>query len=237
MALSIAHQEENEATGSTRDLTMSCSGTDKLLLVFVTMQSTNLSVSTLTWDQGGVGEGLTFVAAHEGSGTFGGRVELWRKIGPTNGTSKTLRAVMSAADDVALMAYCFNGAHQTTPLSSTVSADGQSTTPQVNNLVSASDEIAVDGFVGVDIGGGDPVINSADSGQTIRAELENINSYACHGSSTETGAADVDMGWTVSQTVNWAQMMVAVKPVGAAPSAWPHGPLGHPLHGALGGPI
>lgn len=186
------------------------------MLVGVTLNNYNSeTVSSITYN----GAALTPVGSV--ASTTNIRVEIWRLIAPTTGThdvvitfSANLRYGAKAG------VATFTGAHQTTPLGTFASANGNSAGPATVNVTSATNELVFD-TVGCQ-GDEDGLFCSSLSVGGGQTQLWNLS--ALEGStngeqtlaaaSTEPGAASVTMSWTIApaSAAPWAIGAVPIKP-------------------------
>ena len=133
--------------------------------------------------------------------------------------------------NIGIIVATFEDVDQTTP------TDAWSTPDTGANIAiavsSATDDIVV-GYVSADAN----TITAAGD-LTERAAEENFGSDGFSiGLGTAAGAATVDANWTnAAGSYGAGGIAVNINNAAAAPTANPRGPLGHPLHGPLGGPI
>ena len=153
---------------------------------------------------------------------------------PASGSNTITVTFNTTIDDGILGAVSFTGVDQTTPVGTEQTATGDSTTASVTGIVSAADELVVD-FLYTAWSQA-----TVDGGQTLQWERDHTNGFSTAGMSTKVGAASTSMQWTQQSASsgddNWSIGGVGVKPAAVA-GARPQGPVGHPLVGALGGPI
>ncbi|HEX9676925.1 MAG TPA: hypothetical protein VGA07_13200, partial [Anaerolineales bacterium] len=206
---------DGTSSGSTQrtgiTISHATSGTDRLMLVGVTVNpNQDETVSSITYN----GTSLTLVGSAQQSNDA--RVEIWRLIAPDTGThdvviSFSASLLLGAKAGVAT----FTGVHQTTPLGTFASANGDSAGPATVDISSASNELVFD-----TVGCEGCTSLSVGAGQTQRwylTALENSNAsfQELAGASTEPGAATVTMSWTLGATNAWAIGAVPVKPAGS----------------------
>ncbi len=191
-----------------------CTGADRLLLVWVFFDRGNGSynVSSLTY----AGVAMTQVTTF----AYGYRyAELWRLVAPAEGANNIAATYSNVGPTakIIIRAFSYTGVDQTTPLGSMSYATGYGATASLV-VASATNELVTD-MVSVQSAGAN-VLVGAD--QTSRYESDNATTgIAALGFSEEAGAASVTMTWTFGGD-NWEIAAVPIKPVGAAtPSGIP----------------
>jgi len=191
-------------TGSTLNISHTTSGSNRLMLVGVSIgEDFPPSVSSITYD----GSKLTsegFVVSSDG-----GTVEIFSLVAPSVGTFDVI-VTLSGAGDANVGVMTFTDVDQTTPLGTFASASGDDTNGTVA-VSSAADEL-VFGVV---------TVNALDqnlvpgAGQTEQWDLfTGVESNG--GASTEAGAASVDMSWTWTDSTGWAIGGISIKPVSSS---------------------
>src|SRR5216117_349823 len=102
----------NVATVDLTTLTIAAGANIALMAVLIIADADPLSPA-LNWDQTGTPQAMTEInSASVGTGFNGQRIHLFGRIAPTIG-NKTLRATISAAQDIILWAFALNGVNQT----------------------------------------------------------------------------------------------------------------------------
>lgn len=206
--MAIAVDAVSSASGSgTGPFTWShtCTGSDRLLLVFITIYHISSTVSGVTYN------GVAATAVPSGSATNGNyAVYSYYLIAPATSSNTVSVSVSGGVYDVGVAAISLTGVHQSSPLGTAVTATGSSTTPSVN-VSSAADEIVVDGLVIVHNG-----TLSVGAGQTSRWNAATGNGFIKQAGSTEGGTGTTTMSWTNSTSQDWATVGIPVKPVAAA---------------------
>lgn len=218
--MAVAYDAASSSSGvSVATLTWShtCSGSDRVLYALLEFDATAVTVSSVTYN----GAALTSVGRVAGAGSFGGVVEIWRRIAPSTGANNIV-ANFSANTDIVGGGHSFTGADQTTPNGTFTSATGTSTAPSVS-ITSASDEIVIDGVLHTHSTGGTPTL-SVGAGQTQRWNAT-PSVWIVGGGSTEAGAGSVTMSWTASPSDPWAIAGVSVKPAAGGAVTTPPRPL------------
>lgn len=185
------------------------SGSDRMLIVGVSIRKNAVSVSNITY--GGTG-GFTLIGTQIDGGADH-RVELWYKLAPDVGTAN-IEVTLNGPQEVVGGAVSFFGVDQSAPLGAFAGAQGTSANPSID-VPSADGEMIIDilsasGDSGaVTVGGGQ---TERWSGNTGTGDGNEFGS-----GSTELGASSVTMSWTLTNANKWAIGAVSVKPA-AAPS-------------------
>lgn len=205
------------AQGTSANISHTCSGSDRLLIVTVGTDGRAQSVTSATYN--GVALTRAIRRQHTNTDAFAGFEELWYLVNPATGTN-TLVLNLSTSMQVQAVISSYTGVHQSTPLGTAVGADGVSTGPSVI-VGSAGDELVVDGLGFYK----DPAAASTltpGAGQTRNGTQVSFANNFVHGSSSrEAGAASVTMSWTSSQSDNWVLVAVPIKPAGAGTTILP----------------
>lgn len=196
-------------------LSHTCTGTDRLLLVWVFFDRGNGSYTASGITYAGVA--LSQVDTFSDGTRY---AELWSLLAPTEGAN-TLAATYNNVGPTAkvlIRAVSYTGVHQTTPLGTLSSAYGTTNAPTVT-VASATNEVVAD-YVWV-YSGGFNIVVGAD--QMSRHEIDNgALGYGAHGWSDEAGASSVTMSWSIATSDSWMIGAVPIKPVGAdTPSGIP----------------
>ncbi|MBI2327901.1 prepilin-type N-terminal cleavage/methylation domain-containing protein [Candidatus Curtissbacteria bacterium] len=188
-------------------------GANRLLIVGVSIGE-DKSVSTITYGS----QGLTFRgAAYSGTSVDDARAEIWSLVNPTSGTN-TITVNLDGTTAIAAGATSWTNVNQATPLGTTATGWGNSTSPQVN-VTSAGSEVVVD-TLSAD---GTPTA-AVGAGQTQHWNVQGGDVFkSTRGAgSSEIGAAATTMSWTLNSSRKWALVAVAIKPAAPSPSqvAW-----------------
>lgn len=189
-----------------------CSGSDRVLIVGVTVMDPTGNAPTVT----GVtynGVALTQIQSNgwDDAGSFYLRSYLWRLIAPATGAN-TVQVTLSAAPNTSIGgAVSVTGAHQTTPETGTAGTNNITGSAISTTLGSTVNDLCADCTVVWD---GTGLV--VDAGQTERWKESNADTV-WHGGSTEPGAASVTMGWTWTNANNFAcHSMVSIAQAAAA---------------------
>jgi hypothetical protein len=217
ITLNVAATPAFEAGGATQDRLESASvtiaaNTDRVLMVGVLSGAgTPVDPSAVRWGGSG-GTALTQVGATVDCGA-NVKLSLWRLIAP-NATTSTIHVTWgSSQDERAIVAACYDGVDQTTPLRASSSATGHSTTPSIN-ATSVSGDWVVDAIGFLDTGGGAQTI-AVGANQTSHGEVEGANlTYEALGHSHEVATGvSTTMSWTTSGgAVDWGIIAAALIP-------------------------
>ena len=201
--VSIDAVSEDTTTDSSVTIPHTTSGTNRLMLVGVSMApKSGYTVSAITYN----GDNLSVVGTREQSDKA--RIEIWRLIAPDIGTHDVVVTLSNSGHEgAAVGVMTFNNVDQTSPLGTFVSAVGDAGSPTVN-VSSAAGELIFDTLVLEHDG---DLSITPGSGQTERWDLDvgKINA----GGSTKPGAASVTMSWSFVGDKKWALGAVPVKPV------------------------
>lgn len=171
----------------------------------------------LAWIQVPTGRTITAATYAGAAMTFGANkvadqdLHCYYKIGPATGANDVSFTMSGAANEMVGGSQSFNGADQTTPFGTFVTASGTSNFEPSITVTSAIGEIVADGMAWHT--SNPEITRTVGAGQTERFfSSGGINAKAGVGS-TEAGAASVPMTWTLSAISNWQQIGVSVKPV------------------------
>ena len=189
------------STGGDFSVSHTTSGTDRLMLVGVSMNlGGSQTVSSVTYN----GDSLSLVGVKEAGDA---RIEIWALLAPDVGTFNVDIAFSSPTDGNTAGVMTFTGVDQSTPLGAFASDFGYGESTASATVSSAADEL-VFGVVSID----DPNFRvlTEGAGQTERWELDGFQTTG--GGSTAPGAPSVNMSWTWAPSDNWAAGGVSIKP-------------------------
>ncbi|NND90634.1 MAG: DUF2341 domain-containing protein, partial [Granulosicoccus sp.] len=202
LSATVDTSSSGSTSGSTLTISHTTSGTDRLMIVGVSLSPKNgESVSSVTYN----GSNLTLVGVIEETAGKA-RVELWQMVAPATGThdvTVTFNAVVPEGATAGVMT--FNGVDQTTPLGSFVSAEDKTGIASVNVSTEVGDLV----FSTV-AASSDSLVNLSEaSGQSeywdlFQSMVEGAGSTKVATSTSET------MSWTFP-TNEWAIGGVAIK--------------------------
>lgn len=192
---------------STLSWAHTCTGSDRLLVVIVTLANTSArTVSSVTYN----GVGLTFSHGVSAGDVANLRSELWYVIAPATGSNTIAITASGDCEVLAGGGVSVTGAHQVTPLADTDSGSSTGATSASLTLTSAADGLVVDGLC-----------SYANANFTVGAdqtERWNAESGVSPGEgftidyagSTEPGAASVTMSWTLANNRPYAHVAAAI---------------------------
>jgi hypothetical protein len=156
------------------------------------------------------GNAATLIARDVFAGSSNFRIDLWGYTAPPTGAQTIQVTFPLTASDVYANSSNYTGVHQSAPLGTPATANGNSAAPSVA-VGSAADELVVDGVYH----NGTATL-TVDGSQTQRWQGDPPANDGTTGHSTEAGAASVTMSWSLSPSAEWAIALVALKPAGAA---------------------
>jgi hypothetical protein len=181
------------------------SGTDRLMLVGISINDDNLEiVASVTYN----GVALSKVGSIDNSRSSGddARVEIWRLIAPATGTHDVVITFSAPLSEQAVAGVMtFTGADQTSPLGPFVSAENDPS-PAAVTVSSATGDL-VFGVVASEYGA-----ITTDPGQTERWDIRAGSSSTYGAGSTKAGAPSVTLKWTIGCDAHWAAAGVSIRP-------------------------
>ncbi|MGD9109716.1 MAG: hypothetical protein PVG93_02135, partial [Phycisphaerales bacterium] len=223
----IAHFVESTTTGITLDGSVSSNtaddvssinithttgtGTNRLMLVGVSWNSFNTarSISSVTFTYDTTPLSLTEVETAENSS--GRKSSIWSLLDPPNGESGTVTVTFDGSVNYGIVAGAANfaGVDQATPLGTSNSATGNSSTQSVTLTGLDGDELVFDSLF---LGGSSPVqAATVDASQT---ELWSDTAANTRGaaSTEEASGSSVTMSWSTASSGQWALAAVSINP-------------------------
>ena len=205
--LSLAVDATTSGTTLTTNFSLShtTSGTDRLMLVGVSMHFDNGSVTALTYN----GVSLSFVGARADA-LARSRVEIWAMVAPPTGTH-SLAVTFASGRAGVVGAMTFTGVNQATPYGAFSSAQGNSATASLTGVASAAGEF-VFGVVNHHQG---TALTPTGTGQN--EYWDRVAENANGGGTLQAGAASVNLSWSLSGSEKWAVGALAIKPANTAP--------------------
>jgi hypothetical protein len=198
VAVAFDAASSSNTGGSSLTFSHTCSGSDRLLIVGVSVDSGH-TVSGVTY----AGAAMTQI----GTATAGNvRAYLFSKVAPATGANNVVVSLAGGgSSETSAGAISFTGVSQANPLGTVGTNSGTSGTTASVAVSSDTDEIVVDV---VSVNSSTPTVG-AD--QTSRwADARGSTKGA---GSTETGAASTTMSWTVGSGDHWAIVAIPVRPV------------------------
>jgi hypothetical protein len=174
------------------------SETDKVLVALIHWNTpAGETLSNVVWDAAGVNEALTKVGATFSSGN--NRIECWRKINPSAGTSKVVTATWSGSTigSQGVGAALFSGADQTTPVQ----------TPNTNNASSASPTVTISTAPGVDDFSFGIIFNDTFSDPGVSGTGHtSVFIEGAYGWGKRDGSDGSTLDWTLAGSAGWFMM-------------------------------
>jgi len=189
------------------------SGSNRIMLVGVSIRTTTISVSNITYGA----QGLTFIRADtHASATI--RSELWYLTAPSSGTA-TVTVTLSGTSKAVGGSSTYTGVAQTSPIDVNGGTTGTTNSPSQSVTVSTANSWLLSHLA---ISGSGQTVSSEGGGQTTR--WDNVTSGASaasrnrgHGSNKgPVGTGSQTMSWTLSASADWAVSMAAFKPAAAS---------------------
>lgn len=191
------------SSSDTQSVTLS--GSDRAILVMVTMDNASRNVSSITYN------GVSLVQVSRATGGSACSVEIWALSNPASGTHNLV--VTLDGGNTGIWAWVgFNGAHQTT--ASLTGTPATSTTNSVT-VTSASGDIVLDAMFW-----GDSTGPTLGAGQTAYVYGQPA-AFSWGVGTYEAGASSVVMNYANTPSFDSAHIGVSVKPLaggGGAPS-------------------
>ena len=194
---------QQTSLASSKTVSHTCTGSDRLLLVTVMLEVNSRSVSGITYN----GVALTKLGDVTFSPGPDMRGEIWYLVAPATGANNVVISIAGGTATFSGGIHSFTGVDQTTPTGAFASNSGTSTAPSLG-IASTSGDLVVDalqeGWGSVTVGGG----------QTLEYDNTSLTFYFTHGS-TEPGAPSVTMSWTIVGSAAWQLIGCNVKQVSA----------------------
>lgn len=207
MPLAIdAASSASDFTGTIATLTWShtCTGSNRALIVAINDCSNPGAITGVTYN----GVAMTLVESLQATFSL---VQLYALSNPDPGAHDIVATMGSAGDSHVGGAVSFTGAYQITSyLTGTVAtATGTSSTPSVD-VPSIAGEIAIDTISAIITVGTPTATVGADQTEQWGIDSSGLGSF---GSSTEAGAGNKVMSWTLGGTIDaWGLIGVSVRP-------------------------
>lgn len=208
IAFDAASNSGYQAASSSYSWSHICTGSDRYLLVGISMLSLAQTVSSITYN----GVNLTLLGSKNSiSGAC--RVELWGLAAPATG-SNTIAVTLSGSIASAGCASSFTGVHQTSPTEAFNSA--QATNVGASDATVDVTSIADNDFA-IDIIATDDGAITVGSGQTQAGNVTGAGgSGAMSYEGPKTPAGAITMSWTdVGALATWAIASIALRPIGS----------------------
>lgn len=198
-AIAFDAAASGNATGTSLAYSHTVSGSDRVLIVGVTLYSNSTqTVSTVTYN--GVSMTLIPSCTAEANDL---RVEQWYLVAPATGANNVVVTPTATTPAISSVAASFTGVDQSTPIGTCATATGTSTGPSVN-VTSAAGEVVVDTMAFW--GSGSSPSGTQGASQTFRDDdfYDHAFGRFYNAVSTEAGAGTVTMSWTIDDNHNWA---------------------------------
>lgn len=202
---------ESSIAGSTSSWSHTCTGSNRVLVVGVSMLSAaGSSVSGITYN----GVAMTLIRA-KASAVGAVRVELWRLINPASGAN-TIAVTLSTGLDRVCSAVSFADADQTTPVEG--DNDASATNSGAATDASVSITSTTDNCLVVDCVATTDTVITVGADQTQRQNATgSLGSGAMSTEGPKTPAGITTMSWTgIADLMTWTIVGVAVKGITTA---------------------
>ena len=175
------------------------SGANRALIVGIAQGNSAVTLTSVTWDQGGADQAMTRIGAID-NGTDA-RIELWRLVAPTS-EAKMLRVVSPSSVGMSISMVAYTAVDQSTPNDTASVNNGLSSTPSLSVSTTTSDGLVVNVVAQKETAGANKT-----SGQTERAEQHcNGDDEAVYASDEPGTGGSVSMNWSGGGTEEWASV-------------------------------
>lgn len=202
LTFDAATTASSDGSGQTnQSLSHTATGSSRYALCIGATNDSVANISTATY--GGVSMGVV-TSAENG---VGAGIKMYEQTAPATG-AQTVQFNFSSTNRSRMVVVTFSGAHQTDASEATNTATGASTTPSVSVTTLTDGAIVVDGVIAST--NGSLTVNGS---QTEMANLGTANPKFGSSRESKATAGSVSMDWTISASVDWAMVAVAVKPV------------------------
>ena len=201
-----ASSSDNDNNPTTLSASHTIAGTDRLLLVGVSIWNSDQSddfVSSVTYG----GTSLTKIGHHfRGNDS---RVEIWALLAPTVGTANIIVTFNQQIDDGAgFGAISFTGVHQSSPYGAMATNDADSGTASLT-MSSANDELVF----AVMASERQDALPTAGTGITNDWRYKwSGNNRLVGAGGTKAGAASVNTSWSLDDSDDWAMAGLSIRP-------------------------
>lgn len=199
---------------ATISVSMTISGTNRLLVCGTSVQFTNRTVVSAVFNTNESLTQLTSKDFEDGGSSTQSRAELWYLVAPTV-TTANVDFTFSTATAMSVGCIALSGVDQATSFGTPATAGARTNTSTVD-AASATGELVIDvssirvGTTGITEG----------AGQTNRVEQLSGSGVGnvTLGMSTEAGATTTTMSWTMDDAAakTWAAIAVGIKPAASA---------------------
>jgi len=197
--IAIDSVTENSGDASSFIHSHTVSGLDTIIIVEVALDDGDSDKSVTNIKYAGIGlTRLTQVNHNEGEP----RADVWYLVNPPAGTNN-VQVNLQNDNKASIGVISFTGVDQTTPIDGVTTAQGTNSNPSVS-VPSTTGDLVVD--VMASVASDSPTVGP---GQTQRWNEEmggNGASDQYGAGSTEAGASSVNMGWSLSESKEWAMI-------------------------------
>jgi hypothetical protein len=182
---------------------ITCAGSDRLLVVVYSIGDSDLANSVVTSMTLG-GTSLTKAWGTNDTASTWVRNELWYLVAPPTGAQNLIVSYFNTGIDQGFIGWVnLTNVNQSTPLGTVVTASGSSTTPSVS-VSSATGDLVISSVAS------DSDANITASTGAIVQVVNVLGGDTCHGIATNAGAASVTMSWS-TQNQLWTIGGVSIK--------------------------
>lgn len=211
IAFDAAANSGYQAAQSTYTFNRTCTGSNRYLVVDVSLLSAGQTVSSIVDDSGGGNVQMTFIGARSTVSSVG-RIETWGLVAPATGT-KSIQVNLSGTIASAATAVSYTGVHQSLPYEAFSS--NQATNVGAADATVVVTPIADNTWIHAAIATDD---GSITANQTTR---NNVTGAGGSGANEDSGpitpAAATTMSYTnVGALQTWAIAGVALRPIAAS---------------------
>ena len=183
------------------------SGTNRLLLVGITIYQTTRRVSSVTWGA----QSLTYITSMTRGANV--RISWWQLKNPDSGT-KNITVTLDGTSRCTFGAASYENVHQTTTFGTYAKTSSYGSTMSIN-VSSAADELVVDAAAWQ--GNSTASVGALQTSRYNRLGNPGSIKMGTAGSS-EPGAGTVTMSWSLSSPRNWAIIGIPLKPAPTPPT-------------------
>jgi hypothetical protein len=180
------------------------SGSNRIMIVGISIKTPTVSVSSVTYDA----ENLTFIRADNTSNI---RSELWYLIAPASGTA-TVTVTLSGSSKAVGGSVTYANVDQTSPIDVNGGGSGTSTLPTQSVTISIENCWLVGNLAVSDTG----ATVTDNIGQNVRWDVKTSGGSPNIGHGSDKGSVltgSQTMSWTLKNSADWSVSVVAIKPV------------------------
>ncbi len=202
---SSTQQTTTSGGASSTSASITINASANYVVVLIGINSGSVAVSSVT-----VGTGSATRVLFGSTGSY--RSELWGLLNPLTGT-QTVTVTFPSAVGHSWVAASFKGVLSTTPLGTSNSANGSSTTPSVSISPRTANSLVVGGFLlapaGATISQG--TAQAAIATATTTKLATNLSTHLAI--ETSPGDAGTGMAWSLSASATWIALAVELRGV------------------------